>query len=159
MASARNGAQSNSEKAGDFEANFRKLQEVVRLLSEGNLTLQESLAAFEEGMSLADRCAAMLEQAELRVKEVSERARKAGSAAASELGQPLSISSGFDEPDLIEVEFERTLIIDSASTKAFPEEIDEPRAPRTRRGSTGTTGRGRVDPLLDELDPLFDENE
>jgi exodeoxyribonuclease VII small subunit len=146
-------------KAGDFEASFRKLQDVVRLLSEGKLTLQESLAAFEEGMSLADRCAAMLEQAELRVKEVSARAKRAGSAAAAELGEPLSISSGFDEPDLIEVEFERTLIIESAPTSAFPEELDESPAPQTRRGSTGTPGRGRVDPLFDELDPLFDENE
>ena len=56
-----------------FEQQFGRLQEVVQRLSDGNLTLQEALSAFEEGMSLADRCAQMLDEAELRVKQVSER--------------------------------------------------------------------------------------
>src|SRR5688572_33247565 len=129
MASARNGAQPDGERAGDFESSFKKLQEVVRLLSEGNLSLQESLAAFEEGMSLAERCAAMLEQAELRVKEVSERARSAGSTSeaqdATELAEPIGIRSSFDDPGLIEVEFERTLIIESAPPNGPDEGRDD----------------------------------
>jgi exodeoxyribonuclease VII small subunit len=150
MTKARNGAQPDDAYGGDFESSFRKLQEVVRLLSEGNLSLQESLAAFEEGMSLADRCAGMLEQAELRVKEVSERSKRSGSAAAAEMAEPLTIGSAFQDPDLIEVEFERTLIIERGPHER-EQLLGEMPPPKSRRG--------RADSLFDELDPLFDENE
>src|SRR5688572_21050968 len=98
-----------------FEASFKKLQEVVRLLSDGNLSLQESLAAFEEGMALSDRCGAMLEQAELRVKQVSERALR--SAAGSTAGAaPLEVG-GPDETEIVSFEIEETFIFDNAPTK------------------------------------------
>src|SRR5438105_9510019 len=79
-------AASNNGRARleSFEESFRRLQEVVQRLSEGSLTLQEAMAAFEEGMSLADRCATMLDEAELRVKQVSDKALRAGSALIAE---------------------------------------------------------------------------
>ncbi len=59
-----------------FEQSFSRLQEVVQKLSAGNLTLQEALAAFEEGMALAERCQTMLDQAQLRIKQVSAKAAR-----------------------------------------------------------------------------------
>ena len=156
MASARNGAQiSGNGQPTDFEGSFKKLQEVVRLLSEGNLTLQESLAAFEDGMGLAERCASMLEQAELRVKEVSERAKRGGASAL--LGAPLDLD--VEEPDVLAFEFERTVIVESGLSNGLDTEaLDELPAPTTKRASTNGK-RTKVDPLFDELDPLFDEED
>ena len=71
----------HGENGASFEESFTLLQEVVGKLSAGNLSLQEALGAFEQGMGLADTCARMLDEAELRVKQVSDRALHAGSAA------------------------------------------------------------------------------
>ena len=60
--SSKNAHGSNGES---FEESFRRLQEVVKRLSDGNLALQESLTSFEEGMRLAERCSAMLDEAAL----------------------------------------------------------------------------------------------
>ncbi len=41
-------------------------------LEEGGLTLDESLALYEEGMKLAQRCQELLQQAELRITKLQE---------------------------------------------------------------------------------------
>src|SRR5207237_10564595 len=69
----------HGENNAGFEQSFRRLQEVVQKLSEGNLPLEEALSSFEEGMRLADSCARMLDEAALRLERVSERV---GGAAA-----------------------------------------------------------------------------
>jgi exodeoxyribonuclease VII small subunit len=153
MGSQYNGAK-RGEGAGDFEASFKKLQEVVRMLSEGNLSLQESLSAFEEGMALADRCANILEQAELRVNEVSERARQAGSHAAAELAEPLMLHPDRGDLDLLEIEFERELTIETILPTGLGGDLGD--APKRGRKSGG---RGKVESIFDDLDPLFDEND
>ena len=56
----------------EFEAAFHGLQETIGQLEQGALTLQESIATFERGIELANRCAAILEAAELRVTQVLE---------------------------------------------------------------------------------------
>src|SRR5436190_15019513 len=97
-----------------FEESFARLQEVVTKLSEGNLTLQEALSAYEEGMALAERCAGMLDDAELRVKQVSDRAMRAGSASLADLDQEMRIQSP-DDDGLVAIEietFESTLVFD-----------------------------------------------
>jgi exodeoxyribonuclease VII small subunit len=53
-----------------FEALFRELEDTVRRLEAGDLTLAQSLALFERGADLAEHCNTMLDQAELRVKQV-----------------------------------------------------------------------------------------
>ena len=50
-----------------FESVYKRLEEVVRQLDEGGLTLDESIGLYEQGMQLAQRCQALLETAELRV--------------------------------------------------------------------------------------------
>lgn len=53
-----------------FEEAFRELEETVRKLEEGNLTLDESIALFERGTQLAARCGKLLDQAELKVRQL-----------------------------------------------------------------------------------------
>ncbi len=54
-----------------FEKFFSELEETVAKLEGGDLSLDESLALFQRGTELAKKCAAMLDQAELRVKELA----------------------------------------------------------------------------------------
>jgi exodeoxyribonuclease VII small subunit len=51
-----------------FEDALRRLEQIVDLLEAGNLPLEESLKAFEEGVGLARRCARYLEEAEKRIE-------------------------------------------------------------------------------------------
>jgi exodeoxyribonuclease VII small subunit len=56
----------------DFEAAFGRLQEAIGQLERGGLSLESAIVTFERGMSLANRCAEILEAAELRVTRVLE---------------------------------------------------------------------------------------
>ncbi len=56
----------------DFEALYRRLEETVARLEEGGLTLDESLALYEEGMKLAGRCQELLQVADLKVTKLQE---------------------------------------------------------------------------------------
>ncbi len=53
--------------AATFESSFTRLEEVVRKLEEGRLTLDESSKLFEEGMQLAKTCNELLSGAELKI--------------------------------------------------------------------------------------------
>lgn len=54
--------------ADKFENALKRLEEVVCRLEGGELPLEESLKAFEEGMKLAAFCSARLDEAEKRVE-------------------------------------------------------------------------------------------
>jgi exodeoxyribonuclease VII small subunit len=58
-------------KAG-FEEHLTQLELVVERLERGDLTLDESVRLFEEGMKLSQACKAELEQAEGRVQVLVE---------------------------------------------------------------------------------------
>jgi len=51
-----------------FETALKKLEEVVRRLEDGDLSLDDSLKAFEEGVKNAAFCARKLDEAEKRVE-------------------------------------------------------------------------------------------
>jgi exodeoxyribonuclease VII small subunit len=53
-----------------FEEAFRELEETVKKLEAGDLSLDESLTLFEHGTQLAQRCSEMLDQAELRLSQL-----------------------------------------------------------------------------------------
>jgi len=55
----------------DFETAFSALQENVATLENEELPLEQALALFERGQQLANRCAVLLEAAELRVRQLS----------------------------------------------------------------------------------------
>ena len=59
------------EEAG-FEALYSRLEQTVARLEEGGLTLDESLALYEQGMKLAHRCQEILRSAELKVTQLQE---------------------------------------------------------------------------------------
>ncbi len=54
-----------------FEEAFAELEEVVRKLEAGGLTLEESLALYERGQVLAAYCNQQLDQAELKVSQLA----------------------------------------------------------------------------------------
>ena len=51
-----------------FEDALARLEEIVETLEAGNLPLEESLKAFEEGVTLTRYCAKYLEDAERRIE-------------------------------------------------------------------------------------------
>lgn len=56
----------------DFEASLDALEALVEKMEHGEMSLEESLAAYERGVGLYRRCQQALEQAELRVKLLSD---------------------------------------------------------------------------------------
>ncbi len=55
-----------------FEAALAQLEEIVTRLEEGDLTLAESVALFERGQLLTAFCQKALDEAELRVRQITE---------------------------------------------------------------------------------------
>lgn len=54
-----------------FEEAFSELEEVVNRLEVGGLPLEDSLALFERGQALAAHCSELLDEAELKVKQIT----------------------------------------------------------------------------------------
>lgn len=54
-----------------YEQAFAELEEIVTTLEANQRTLEESMALFERGQALAARCAALLDQAELKVQQLT----------------------------------------------------------------------------------------
>lgn len=52
----------------DFEKNLSRLEEIVSKMEKGELSLDESLKLFEEGVKLSRECGAQLSEAESKVK-------------------------------------------------------------------------------------------
>jgi exodeoxyribonuclease VII small subunit len=51
-----------------FEDDIKKLQKIVEELSDGKLTLGESLKKYEEGIKLAEACSLALSEAQRKVE-------------------------------------------------------------------------------------------
>jgi exodeoxyribonuclease VII small subunit len=60
-----------------FEEAYGRLEEVLSRLQMGNMTLDDSLATYEEGMALAAHCQTLLDAAELRVEALERVAEVA----------------------------------------------------------------------------------
>jgi exodeoxyribonuclease VII small subunit len=56
----------------DFERSLDELESLVQKMERGEMSLDESLAAYERGMALYRNCQGALEQAELRVRLLSD---------------------------------------------------------------------------------------
>lgn len=55
-----------------FEQALAQLTALVERLESGELPLEESVAAFEQGVKLSRRCEALLDQAEQRLQVLGE---------------------------------------------------------------------------------------
>ena len=53
-----------------FEQALEQLEETVRAMEAGELSLQETTALFERGMRLANHCGDMLSKAELKITQI-----------------------------------------------------------------------------------------
>ena len=51
-----------------FEECLARLEQIVSALEAGNLSLEESLKVFEEGIAMSRRCARYLEEAQRRIE-------------------------------------------------------------------------------------------
>ena len=61
------------DKDINFEESLAQLEETIGLLeSENELTLEESLKAFEDGIHLARLCRQKLDDAELRIQKLTK---------------------------------------------------------------------------------------
>lgn len=69
---------------GSFEAVFDALETVVAHLEGGRLPLAESVACYELGVLLAERCERFLAEAELRVSRLEEAAVRYDAARADD---------------------------------------------------------------------------
>jgi len=56
----------------DFEQSLDALEQLVDKMEHGEMSLEDSLAAYERGVGLYRRCQTALEQAELRVRLLSD---------------------------------------------------------------------------------------
>ncbi|WP_242112229.1 exodeoxyribonuclease VII small subunit [Luteimonas aquatica] len=69
----------------DFETSLEALEQLVEKMEHGEMSLEQSLAAYERGVGLYRRCQQALEQAELRVRLLSDPENP---AAAEAFGTP-----------------------------------------------------------------------
>ena len=87
--------------AGDqqsFETMMERLQALVDRLEEGNLTLEDSIRSFEEGMDLVRRCTEVLNQAEQRITELTRDAAGRPVERAVEAGEENGGTGGDELP-------------------------------------------------------------
>lgn len=59
-----------NEKSGSFEQNMLRLEQIVRMLERGDAPLEDSMKLFQEGTELVRGCAALLDEAQLQVKQI-----------------------------------------------------------------------------------------
>ncbi len=55
------------EKKENFETKMESLEKIVTELEKGELSLENSLEKFEEGMKISKKCSKILEDAEKRI--------------------------------------------------------------------------------------------
>jgi exodeoxyribonuclease VII small subunit len=68
----------DASPVADFEASLDQLEQLVEKMEHGEMSLEESLAAYERGVGLYRNCQIALEQAELRVRLLSDPDNPAG---------------------------------------------------------------------------------
>jgi len=61
------------EEKLSFEQALQRLEQVVRELESGDLSLDAALALFQEGVALARQCGARLDAAEARIEKLLEQ--------------------------------------------------------------------------------------
>jgi exodeoxyribonuclease VII small subunit len=61
------------EQKLSFEQALQRLEQVVRELETGELSLDKALALFQEGVALARQCGLQLDQAEARIEKLLEQ--------------------------------------------------------------------------------------
>lgn len=63
----------SKKKALNFEESLQSLEKLVNELEKGDLSLEDSLKSFEEGIALTRHCQAALQEAEQKVQLLTEQ--------------------------------------------------------------------------------------
>jgi exodeoxyribonuclease VII small subunit len=82
-----------------FEDDLTKLEGVVERLERGDLTLEESVRLFEEGMKLSAACKKELEQAEGRIQVLVEGKAGKMQVAEMDLDEEEAADTGVDDEE------------------------------------------------------------
>ena len=62
----------NRKKSIDFEKNLHQIETLVEQMEQGELSLEESLKAFEQGIKLTRACQQALAEAEQKVEMLTD---------------------------------------------------------------------------------------
>ena len=81
----------DGSKRVDFERSLGRLEEIVRKLENANLTLDDAMKLFEEGVELSRVCQKQLEEAEGRVEILLKK------ADGKLVAEPFQAGAGEDE--------------------------------------------------------------
>jgi exodeoxyribonuclease VII small subunit len=65
-------AKKNTDRDASYEQAFAELQEIVTRLESGEVPLEEAVALFERGQTLAKTCTGLLDKAELRIRQLGK---------------------------------------------------------------------------------------
>ena len=68
------GPGAGTEAVKSFESMMERLEALVDKLEGGNLSLEESIKSFEEGMGLVKQCSTVLQEAEQRIQKLTRDA-------------------------------------------------------------------------------------
>jgi exodeoxyribonuclease VII small subunit len=90
---ARAKVETGSEAPLDFEQSMKRLETIVEELESGELSLEDSIARYEEGIQLSRRLQQVLDESEKRIERLVE---KEGAAPSTE---PMELSPGRDLPE------------------------------------------------------------
>lgn len=60
----------------NYEKAIARLEEITDKLENGNLPLEEMMKLYEEGTNLASKCSKILDEAQLKITELSAGAQK-----------------------------------------------------------------------------------
>lgn len=66
--------ENNMDASRTFEQSMGRLEEIVKRMERGEVPLEEALALFEEGTGLVASCSKQLDEAELKVTQLTKGA-------------------------------------------------------------------------------------
>jgi exodeoxyribonuclease VII small subunit len=95
MARAKGDAGGTDGTPLDFEQSMKRLETIVEELEAGELSLEDSIARYEEGIQLSRRLTKVLDESEKRIERLVE---KEGQAPATEPMELSSLREGAREP-------------------------------------------------------------
>jgi len=67
-----------NKKKTDFESSMKRLEEIVTRLENENVPLEESISLYEEGVKIGKRCREILDRADRKIQELSEKGESRG---------------------------------------------------------------------------------
>ncbi len=78
----------------DFEQSMKRLETIVDELESGELSLEDSISRYEEGIKLSRRLQQVLDESEKRIERLVEKEGEAPSTEAMELAPGRDLPEG-----------------------------------------------------------------